>query len=84
MHVNILLRSGIRLPDLGSEFFLRYSKNHSRIETAFAPIIRRVPGVSTPPLPKGCGVFTHSKTRCGSILPTHGAAREALNDAFLF
>lgn len=37
MHVNILLRSGIRLPDLGSEFFLRYSKNHSRIETAFAP-----------------------------------------------
>ncbi|WP_337431344.1 hypothetical protein [Bilophila sp.] len=38
-----------RLPDLGIRIFLRYSKNHSRMEAAFGPMIRRFPGVPIPP-----------------------------------
>ena len=72
MHVNILLRSGIRLPDLGSEFFLRYSKTIPGLKPLSPPIIRRVPGVSTPPLPKGCGVFTHSKRGVVPFYPLTG------------
>lgn len=58
------------------------SFTQSRLTDAVSVILSELLSYEHPS--KGCGVFTHSETRCGSILPTHGAAREALNDAFLF